>query len=192
MSKFQPELVDRKVAFLGGLFFIGLTVALGIFAVWSLVDTHRRYAAWLNENVAVLIEDVGITIFYGSAPLLAALFVFGLYGIWIGITGRRSKAFDRRAIKPLSGLVVIGLICLFVGRYAGNTLWAENFQLSGYSQCQDEFLLTGKWAVRVWASSPLICMDGELKNRLRSQTHTIYDINHYYDAASSSLEGSSD
>lgn len=182
MSSAQPQPVDRKVVFLGGAFFVCLTVATGIFAVWSLSDIHRQYAAWLDGNVAVLVEDTGAAIFYGSPPLLVALFMFGVYGIWIGMTGRRSEAFDRRALKPLSGLIVIGLISLFVGRYIGNVQWAESFEARGYTVCQDKFVLTGKWAIRVWANTPMICLDDDFKNKLRNPEYNLFDINRYYKA----------
>lgn len=192
MSSAQPQPVDRKVAFLGGAFFVGLTVALGIFAAWSLWDIHQQYADWLDGNVAVLIEDTGIAIFYGSPPLLVALFVFGLYGIWIGVTGRRSEVFDRRAVKPLSGLVVVGLMSLFIGRYVGNVQWAESFETRGYTVCQGEFVLTGKWAIRVWASTPLICLDDDLKNKLRDPAYNVFDINYYYRVSGATNDQSSD
>lgn len=109
--------------------------------------------------------------------LLVALFIFGLYGVWIGVMGKRSSRFDQHWVKPLCCLVIVGVACLFAGRYAGNALWAQHFQDHGYTQCQGSFVLTGKWAVRVWASSPSLCSDEELKEKLRSPGYSIADIN---------------
>lgn len=180
MGRGQPQQVDRKVAGVGGLFFIALTIGLGFFAFWSLAAIHGQYSAWLETNAVVLIEDTGITIFYGSALLLAALFIFGVYGVWIGVVGRRSATFDRRWMKPLSSLILVGFVCLFIGRYAGNALWSESFQSYGYTQCPGTFVLTGKWAVRVWSSEPSICFDEELKNKLRSPAYSISELNTEY------------
>jgi len=177
----QPR-TDRKVACLGGLFFLSLTIALIIFAIWGIAETHQQYDIWLAENAAILVEDTGISAFYGVPLLLVALFVFGLYGIWIGVTGRRSTQFDRHWLKPLSTLIVVGVLCVFMGRYIGNTLWSQSFQANGYTQCQGAFVLTGKWAVRVWSRSPLLCFDEDLKIKLRSPTYSLSDINAEYHA----------
>lgn len=180
MNNSHQPTVDRKVASIGGLFFLILTIVLGVFSVWSLTEAHQQYNAWLEGNTAIIIEDTGITIFYGAAPLLVTLFVFGLYGIWIGVTGRRSSQFDRRWLKPLSTLIVIGVICALLGRHIGNTLWSDKFLANGYTPCQGPFVLTGKWAVRIWSLSPSICFDEELKIKLRSPAYNLSDINDEY------------
>lgn len=59
MGNPHPQQVDRKVAGMGGLFFVALTLGLGFLGLWLLEDTHQQYTAWLDSDAAVLLEDTG-------------------------------------------------------------------------------------------------------------------------------------
>lgn len=192
MNKSQQHPIDRKVMFLGGSFLVGLTAALSILGIWGLIEVHRQYADWLDGNATVLIEDTGTAIFYGSPPLLLALFLFGLYGIFIGVAGRRCEMFDQHILKPLNVLMLLGLLSLFAGHHLGNSLWANSFEAKGYTRCQEDFVLTGKWATSVWAKTPRICLDVNLRNKLRDPAFPVFDINDHYHAASENHLLSSD
>lgn len=69
---------------------------------------------------------------------------------------------------------------MFVGKQVGTSYWEEKFQSEGYVRCHGSFALTSRWSVDVWALSPSICMDPDLKDALRHSGGSVYEINEYY------------
>lgn len=180
---------DRRVAFFGGAFFILLSIALAVLGIWAIPESVERYETWLGERAPVLIESTDIAAFYGVAPFLVGMFVYALYGVWIGVVGCRHSWFERHVQKPLAIFLLVGVACIFLGRFAANSYWESQFVSHGYNHCQRDFVMTGRWATRVWASSPSICEDSELKTLLRSTDVPLFEINDFYSPIGSELDG---
>lgn len=164
----------------GGAFSLTLSIALAAAGLWLVPESHERYANWVTSGAPVIIMDNGITIFYGIPLLLLCLFLLGCYGLAIGIKGERNQWVDRHLIKPLNIGIIVGALLMFAGKYVGNKLWSSELINEGYVHCDDSFVLTGTWATDVWALSPTICMDPELKAALRQPNGSVYNINSYY------------
>lgn len=171
---------NRLLLALGGVFFIVLTIGLGVIGSCLLSNSHQRYAEWLSSDAHVIVVDTGTSIFYGNPLLLIGLFIIGCYGAYIGVRGHRNQWFDKHCLKPLGGVIVAGLVLMFVGKYYGNTYWDQSLKTEGYIQCNGSFALTGKWAIDVWAQSSAICIDPNLKDALRHSKGSVYEINDYY------------
>ena len=167
--------INRPAAFRGGLFLIGIAVALTAASIWILGLTHGDYAEALHSGAPILLEDTGITALY-LAPL--AFMGISLLGGMVLVVAIRGKAFvttvSDKLSKVVTLLVVVGLLGVFLGSYVANKLWAEHFQNHGYVECSQPFLMTGKWLTSVWVDSVSLCDDRRVLKLFGAGKHVSY------------------
>lgn len=179
LSEDGTELPTPTVMILGGAFLIILSLTLTLGCVWSLLHVQGEYWEFLANETPILIHHPGISFFYLIFPAFVGLFLFGCSALISGVRQSYSDP-NRRRLMALAGyLALIGLIGMFIGRYAANSYWEETFRESGYSQCADSFRITQKWDYKVWAKDPGFCNDDEVLSMFVSREHDLDDINQY-------------
>ena len=181
------EKSDIKVIVLSGAFLTLLGLILIAFGYYLLRNSQQDYHSLLSEGAHILVQQTGVTVYYGGFPLLIGMLLMGLYSLWLALRGERyPAAVNRKVMKLVTVLIIAGLIGMFVGRYIANTLWAETFENAGYARCSGSFSITKQWSTVVWVVDPYLCTDEKVRDLFRSFEHDLSDINAYLAANRSS------
>lgn len=163
----------------GGIFLILLAATLTVGCIWSLSHVHYDYRGFLTHETPILIHHPGISFFYLIFPAFAGLLLFGCCAV---ISGMRQSCDDsnrQRCMRFSSYLGIIGLVLMFIGRFAGNWYWEETFRNAGYEPCASSFSITQKWDERVWVQETAFCDNEEVLRMFASYKHDLEDINEY-------------
>lgn len=180
ISSITKPVINRTIAFWGGLFLSAVAIALIALSVWFILFTHSDYRSAILEKPPILIEHTVNTVFYMAPFAYLGLLVLGLVCIAVSIRGEAYPKSVYAKVNKIAGrLVIVGVVGMFFGSYLTNLWWAEQFQNNGYVECPNSFTITSKWFKAVWVDSPGLCLDEDVRDMFRSYEYDLTDINSY-------------